>query len=291
MDSKPWHENFPLNFDFPFNYNSVQFSNFSFHWHEPVELVYVLSGSVIIFVDGKTFKAVQGDIIVINSQMVHGFYNAVSDTHLDIYQFSLGLFDSSLMDLRDQNSQIMVFDKIVRINITTDKAVYHYVLDLLLKIKNEYIEKKDGYHLVIKTLIYQMAIIFIRQIPSPEIPPYKLIARSYNRNILEKVLTYIHNNYSDQDVSLDRAAEVASLSKFYFTRFFRGQTGQTFHNYLNCIRINKAKEYLIETDKAIIDISFLCGFSSINTFNRLFKLYNGITPSDCRVKKFSTKQR
>jgi AraC-like DNA-binding protein len=99
------------------------------------------------------------------------------------------------------------------------------------------------------------------------------------------VLSYVHNNYDDPDVSLDHAADVASLSKFYFTRFFRGQTGQTFHNYLNRIRINRAKEYLIETDKPITDISFLCGFSSTNTFNRLFKLYNGITPSDCRTRR------
>jgi AraC-like DNA-binding protein len=236
-------------------------------------------------VEGKIFKAVQGDIIIINSELVHGFYDTVPDTHLDIYQFGLEFFDSSLIDLRDCNSQIMVFDKIIHLTPATDKIIYCRMLDLFLEIKKECHEKETGYHLAVKILLYQIVMILIRKIPSPEIAPQTLIRRNYNRRILEKVLSYINNNYNDPDVSLDRAAKVASLSKFYFTRFFKGQTGQTFHNYLNRLRINRAKKYLVETDRTITDISFLCGFSSFNTFNRLFRLYNGITPTGYRTGK------
>jgi AraC-like DNA-binding protein/mannose-6-phosphate isomerase-like protein (cupin superfamily) len=284
-DSKPWYEKITLDFDFPFLYNTVEYSSFSFHWHESVEIIYILSGAVIISVEGKPFKAVQGDIFIINSELVHGFYDAIPDTHLDIYQFSLEFFDSALMDLRDENSQMMVFEKINRLNAGIDQTVYHLMLNLLLEIKKECKEKKAGYHLAIKLLLYQIAMVFIRQIPAPEVIPRKLKRRNCNRYILERVLSYVYENYNNPDLSLDHAAGVAALSKFYFTRFFRQQTGQTFHNYLNRIRINKAKEYLIKTNKTITDISLLCGFSSFNTFNRLFKLYTSITPSSYRIGK------
>lgn len=283
MDSKPWHEKIPLDFDFPFYYHSVIFSNFSFHWHEPVEVIYVFSGSINISVEGQVFEAVQGDIIVVNSELIHGFYDAAPETQLDIYQFGLEFFDSLLVDLVDKESQMMVFNKMIRFNSSSNWTIYQSLLKLLLDIKNEYQEKKKGYRLAIKILLFHVAMIFVRDIPAPPVVPQKIIKRNHNRHILERVLSYIYEHFNDPDFSLDDAADVAALSKFYFTRFFKRQTGQTFHDYLSYVRINKAKEYLIETDRTITDISQLCGFSSPNTFNRLFKMYNHITPSDFRM--------
>jgi AraC-like DNA-binding protein len=289
MDSKPWYEKIPLDFDFPFYYTSAVFSNFSFHWHEPVEVIYVFSGSINISVEGQVFDAVRGDIIIVNSELIHGFFNADPGTHLGIYQFGLEFFDSLLVDLIDKESQMVVFDKMIRLNDSLNQTIYQPLKKLLLDIKTEYQEKKAGYRLAIKILLFQIAMIFIREIPVPTVVPQKIVKRSHNRQILEKVLSYIYEHFDDPDFSLDDAADVATLSKFYFTRFFKGQTGQTFHNYLNRIRINKAKEYLIETDKTITDISLLCGFSSLNTFNRLFKLYSRVTPSDFRMVKTAGK--
>jgi AraC-like DNA-binding protein len=289
MDSKPWHEKISLDFDFPFCYTSITFSNFSFHWHDPVEVIYIFSGSINISVEGYVFEAVQGDIIVVNSELVHGFYDASPQAEMDVYQFGLEFFDSLLVDLIDKESQMVIFDKVIRINGSLNRAIYPPLQKLLLDIKNEYQEKKEGYRLAIKTLLFQMAMIFVREIPVPSVIPQKIVRRNHNRQILEKVLSYIYEHFDDPDFSLDDAADMATLSKFYFTRFFKGQTGQTFHNYLNRIRINKAKEYLIETDKTITDISLLCGFSSLNTFNRLFKIYNRITPSDFRMVKTASK--
>jgi AraC-like DNA-binding protein len=288
MDSKPFYEKIPLDFDFPFYYTSVTFTSFSFHWHEPVEMIYVFSGSINISVRGHVFEAVQGDIIIINSELIHGFYDAIPETCLDIYQFGLEFFDSLLGDLIDKKSQMIVFDKMIRINESLDQNIYRPLLKLLWNIKTEYNEKKEGYHLAIKTLLFQVALIFVRDIPVPPIIPQKIVRRNYSRQIMEKVLSYIYEHFDDPDFSLDDAADVAALSKFYFTRFFKGQTGQTFHNYLNRVRINKAKEYLIETDMTITDISLLCGFSSLNTFNRLFRIYNRTTPSYFRMVKQST---
>lgn len=287
MESKPWYEKFSLNFEFPFLHNNREFSSFSLHWHEPVEIVYVFSGSISISVEGEAFTAKDGDIIVINSERIHGFYDATPHTRLDIFQFGLEIFDALLVDLIDRESQMMALDKLILMNEVTDKDLYGFLLAVLQRIKTEFGEKKDGYRLAIKMLIYQMAMTFVREIPSPPVPPRKVIKRNHDRKVLEKALSYIHDNYADPDISLDGVANATSLSKFYFTRFFKSQTGQTFHNYLNRLRVSKAEECLMETDKTITDISLLCGFSSLNTFNRVFKLHSGTTPSNFRMVKIA----
>jgi AraC-like DNA-binding protein len=290
MDLKPRHEKINLDFDFPFYYYTPAiFPSFYLHWHEAVEMIHVFSGSISVVVDGQVLEAVKGDIIVICPELVHGFYNVAPGTQLDIYKFGLEFFDSLSADLIDKESQTLVFAKMIRVNSFLNQAVYRSLLKLLSGIKKEYREKKEGYRLVIKMLLLKIAVIFIREIPVPSLAPQKIVKRNHNHRILERVLTYIYEHFGDPYFSLDDAADVAALSKFYFTRFFKGQTGQTFHNYLNRIRIGKAREYLIETDMTITDISLLCGFSSLNTFNRLFKTYNRITPSYFRMVKITGK--
>lgn len=166
-----------------------------------------------------------------------------------------------------------------------DKELHRKLEHLMLSIRDEYYAREKGFRLAIRSRLYELALIFLREIPERAPQPGEGGGRKYNRQILERVFSFIHENFSDPEITLEEAADVAALSKFYFTRYFKRQTGQTFHSYLNRVRIDKAKEYLVETDKTITDISLLCGFSSFNTFNRLFKLYNDITPSGYRMGK------
>jgi AraC-like DNA-binding protein len=99
---------------------------------------------------------------------------------------------------------------------------------------------------------------------------------------MERVFSFIHSNSGNPAISLEKAASQAALSKYYFTRFFKEHTGQTFHTYLSQYRINRAKDYLAESDLPVTEIAYLCGFSSIKTFNRLFKTFAGVAPSTFR---------
>ncbi|MNE93692.1 HTH-type transcriptional regulator YesS [compost metagenome] len=56
----------------------------------------------------------------------------------------------------------------------------------------------------------------------------------------------------------------------------------SFISYLNHIRVNKAEEMLLNTDKSIIDIALDCGFTNVRTFNRVFKQFRHNTPSSLR---------
>jgi AraC-like DNA-binding protein len=99
---------------------------------------------------------------------------------------------------------------------------------------------------------------------------------------LERLLSFVAENYGNPAITLDEAAEVACLSKFYFTRFFMEHTGQTFHEYLSKVRVGHAAEELIESASPVTEIAYECGCASLKTFNRIFKHYTGFSPSQYR---------
>ena len=80
-------------------------------------------------------------------------------------------------------------------------------------------------------------------------------------------------------------ASYAGFSKFHFSRLFKQYTKDTFTDYLNQRRIRAAEELLAAPppDTSITEIAMRCGFSSISTFNRLFKQLKNCTPGEFRA--------
>jgi AraC-like DNA-binding protein len=125
--------------------------------------------------------------------------------------------------------------------------------------------------------------MFLREIPSEQfIKPNKNTNNKYVNERLEQILSFIFKNFDKPNITLDDAAGEAALSKFHFTRFLKEQTGQSFHSYLSMVRISHAVEYLVKTDTSVTDIAYQSGFSSLKTFNRVFKTYTGKNPSQYR---------
>jgi len=213
---------------------------------------------------------------------MHGIYD-VSGVEPMVYNFQFGLeiFDKDLVDLLDRTARNSIFDRCVFLTVDNNGEVYHKVRTILLAIRKEYYGKQSGFRMAIKAKLIELALLFLREVPKQEQGATSIGKRSYNRAILERMFSFIYDNYGSS-VSLEQAAEAAALSKFYFARFFKEKTGLTFHAYLSKIRITKAMEYLIETDLSIIDIAYQCGFASLSTFNRLFKQHTGIPPSNYR---------
>jgi AraC-like DNA-binding protein len=192
------------------------------------------------------------------------------------------LFEQNLVDIKDEVTRKVIFGRKAYFNHREDGILCRKLESLLLSIRDEYHSRRKGYRLFIRTKIYEIALIFLREIPEQKINPNELAGHKYNHQILERVFSFIHSNFSNPGITLEQVADVAALSKFYFTRFFRRQIGQTFHSYLSQVRINRAEEYLVNSELSIVDIAFLCGFSSLKTFNRVFKDFTGNTPSNYR---------
>ena len=72
------------------------------------------------------------------------------------------------------------------------------------------------------------------------------------------------------------------MSESRFSRFFRRSTGNTFTDFVNRVRINRACQLLMETDSQITHICYEVGFQNVANFNRRFRDIKGLTPSEFR---------
>lgn len=96
-------------------------------------------------------------------------------------------------------------------------------------------------------------------------------------NMAEKMINYIKSNYSN-DISLTDISEHFNMSPCYLSTMFKFYTGENFRDYLNYYRVEKAKEYLKNGKTKIGLVAKMVGCNSINTFIRIFKKYEGMSP-------------
>ena len=96
----------------------------------------------------------------------------------------------------------------------------------------------------------------------------------YSDDVLKRLMSvtdYIKNNLTADDLSQAAMAEMAGISKDYFSRIFKNVTGMNYNKWLNTIRLEKASELLTEEGHTLTEIAMLSGFQSIPSFNFLRK--------------------
>ncbi|MGN8276430.1 helix-turn-helix domain-containing protein [Pseudomonas sp. SMV71] len=103
------------------------------------------------------------------------------------------------------------------------------------------------------------------------LPAYKL------RRVLEEMEANLHREFS-----LGTLAEGAGMSEFHFSRLFKKATGHSPSQFFIRLRMARARQLLLETDRSIIDIGLDVGYSSPSHFSQVFKREVGITPSHYR---------
>lgn len=99
--------------------------------------------------------------------------------------------------------------------------------------------------------------------------------------ILDKVIKYMKEHYSE-NISLEKMAMKSGFSIYHFCKIFKKYYNMNFKDYLSVIRIENAKKMLAEPKLSIKDISASIGYTDPNYFTRVFKKYEGITPTEYR---------
>lgn len=108
---------------------------------------------------------------------------------------------------------------------------------------------------------------------------------SYNNKsiklVLRKAVDYLQSHYSEQ-ITLDEVAEQVYVSTYYLSRMFKRELGRNFVDYLNEIRIGKAKELLKDVKYKTYEVAEMVGIPDAHYFSRLFKKHEGVTPTEYR---------
>ena len=108
----------------------------------------------------------------------------------------------------------------------------------------------------------------------------------YSEDVMRRLMTvtdYIKNNLTADDLSQGAMAEMAGISREYFSRIFKTVTGMNYSKWLNMIRLEKATELLTEEGRTLTEIAMLSGFQSIPSFNRVFREEKGLPPGEYRA--------
>ncbi len=98
-------------------------------------------------------------------------------------------------------------------------------------------------------------------------------------SIIEKANQYIEDHYA-QDISLDDVAREVNLSSYYFSRFYKEESGINFSDKLVNVRIDKAKELLKKEEYSVKDVCYMVGYMEPNYFSKIFKKATGFTASE-----------
>lgn len=104
----------------------------------------------------------------------------------------------------------------------------------------------------------------------------------YNFHV-HKAMDYTKKNYNE-NLNLSIISDFLGLNKCYFCNLFKKETGMTYSNYVNKIRVDRSKRLLHHTSLSILEVALSVGYNNQNYYNMSFKRYMGIMPLNYRNK-------
>jgi len=259
-----WLNNLPLDYDA--------------HWHSALEIICPIENYYTVKVNNETYTIQPGEMFFIPPGELHTLLAPPTGQR---FIFIMNI--ASLTKLKGFARIVTLLSYPILMNPETYPNIYEDVYDIMVQIRNEYFNNKEFAELSIQSLLLSLFVklgenysqqenLFSNAKPSKQ--------REYTE-LFNDALSYIDQHYTEE-ISLENIAAQTGFSKFHFSRLFKQYTSYNFSDYL-CFRRIKAAEKLLENpDCSITDVAISSGFSSISTFNRLFKQQKGCTPSDYR---------
>lgn len=244
---------------FPNVKRTKHFSNKATNWHENLEIQLCTYGKGYVLLNGERYEMEKGDIIVVNSNVVH-YTNADEDM-----MYNCLIIDSSLCKSVFIDHTQLYFNTLIK---------SPEIVALFKEIEEVY--SSDD---VCKTAILQTAVLNILIELRKNYTVFEKNLPKTNRHFEEvkETIKYIRENYSKK-ITLDSLAKAVYSNKFSLSKKFKEVTGSTIIEYLNSYRCEKAIE-LIRDGSHISEAALKCGFNNMSFFTRTFKAHTGKLPS------------
>lgn len=249
------------------------------HYHAAIEIIYILEGEFVITVNDTTYTMNPGEMVLINAKEVH------SVNVLD-YGIHRSFAVKFLPEMICSDSQSLVeFKYIIPYVMSFSGFKTHYTKEEVegSDIKNciDSIIKEDrnheyAYKFATRIYISHLFLSLIRN--SNAIIPADKEIKDEIRALFTSIFQYISNNYAEKLTSV-QVAKKFRLRQSDFSAYFKKLTGKTFNEYLNYIRISKAKRMLICSENNITEIAYSSGFTNPSYFIECFKKQIGTTPA------------
>ncbi|WAM32131.1 AraC family transcriptional regulator [Caldicellulosiruptor naganoensis] len=244
--------------------------------HDSYELIFVKKGSIDFWIEEEKIELKAGDLLIIKPHTRHKF-EVVGSFKAEFIVMGFYLKPQSKSKI-EELKEIYGFLKHMEalsspfyyLHVRKRSSIFFCLESILQETK----ENRESLLLYIKSL--ELFIYITREMVNLE------IKRSFDYSKIAKFIKdYIDQNYME-DIKIGDIAKKLFMSESSISRLFKNQFGILPKEYLLSKRIEKAKEYLSMSNLKISEIAIMCGFSSLQRFNDIFKKYTGFSPTHFR---------
>lgn len=255
-------------------YDNDQTEAYPIHWHNAVEIIIPLSNDFCVISNSVEYHLKEKEMLIIPPGELHSM--PAKEGRRIIFQCDNAL----LSDVGILDSLMPVFNSTIHITPNIDKQLYLIARKSILDIYNNFFSKTP----IADTQIYLNLLTMLTAIREFQLKLHSNESEEYDINSddsikLSRVIKYIDHNFTE-DISLDKLAAVAGYSKYHFSRIFKKYKNISTVQYISRKRIKLAERLLIDPDLSITDVAMRSGFSSLTTFNRVFKSEKNCTPTE-----------
>ena len=232
------------------------------NWHENIEILYCTAGAGQILYSGVVHELTAGDMVIINSNVLHG--SRAEDT----LEYHCLIVDSDFLAANDIKVTDIEFESIIR----SDQAARIY--DELVE---EILDQKEYRVTAIRVLVLNLMLHLVREYTTGRV--IDRTSRVESEENIKIAIGYMKSNFA-RKLTLDDIAAEVGLSKYYLAHEFKKATGMTVVNFLNVIRCRNAKKLLLKRKYSVREAAVQCGFENDSYFSKTFKNVMGCLPSE-----------
>lgn len=249
----------------------IPFFEFKLHYHPEYELTYIIKGRGYRLVGNSHEIFSDGDLVLSGSNLPHTWVGQSSGEELFeavVIQFS-PLFIQPFLGFEESSALRSMLEQ-------SNRGLFFYTVNELLKEQLKRLVEENGFDRIINLMVIlnQLTKCENRVLCSNSL---QSIATAESENRINTVCLFLESHFAE-NITLRQVADLIFLTESNFCKFFKKATGKTFSDYLNDIRITKACQELLQTDRLINTIAFECGFETLSYFNRVFLKKKGATP-------------
>lgn len=248
------------------------------HWHEEIEILYILENSLTVRVDKKTYFLKKDSVFFINSRQVHQLVEG--NCKIMQLQFDSSLFLQNYALQQDFIRPILLNSQYHCYNLTPDSNYYPEMKNLILSVKNCFEKQPPAYQLrVIGFLHCGMALLFEIQDHAEKTDSLE----PSDFNSVENMYSYIVRFYPEK-IHLEDIAKAGNVCRSKCCQLFNRYFHMTPMQFLNKYRLTVSRNLIISTPLPSAEIAASCGFPNQSYYIKIFTSYFGMTPAEFRRK-------
>ena len=223
------------------------------HYHDSLELLYVLNGSTTVHANGVSHKLDEGEIFISNSQIVHFYENYEEDKLAIILVLSSKYLHTFREIYKNVNFPAVLRDK------TANGEIYA-ILDKWYNLDQKNVLVNSAY----ANLLLNKIVELYGLTPVGEEDENNILAINF--------INYVNENYN-KEITLESTAKHFGYSKEYFSKKFKQTVDKNFLTFVNSIRVQKAMEMLDNPNNKLsfLEVCLACGFNNTTSLYRHLK--------------------